>query len=193
MNINDSVFIECECYSEEHTLKYNIDVEDQTIYTSVFLNQYLSWYDRAWIALKYLFGYKCIYGHFDCTLMGPEKIDQLKKLLKSYDDLCFPDNQEHEIVNDVQEPLVKSITVNNITKQLISDYISYESVIYISDVGFKHPESKITYTCNSSYPLEKILRNNEHVLLEDGMVFKVVDGDYKDVLKKNSLVDDYHY
>jgi len=171
MNINDSVFIECECRSEEHTLKYSIDVEDQMIYTSVFLDQWQPWYGRAWTALKYLFGYKCKFGHFDCTLMGPEKIDQLKNLIKNYDELCFPRvEQEHK---DKQSS-PKSISVNDVTVILSTDYLSYESVIYISGLGFKHPPSKVTYDRSDK---TKLLMQNEHVSLEDGMKFIVEPGD----------------
>ena len=171
MNINDSVFIECECHSEEHTLKYSIDIEDQTIYTSVFLDQWQPWYGRAWTALRYLFGYKCKFGHFDCTLMGPEKINQLKNLIKNYDELCFPRvEQEHK--DNQSSP--KSISVNDVTVILSTNYLSYESVIYISGLGFKYPPSKVTYDRSG---VTQVLRQNEHVLLEDGMKFIVEPGD----------------
>jgi hypothetical protein len=192
MNINDSVFIECECHSEEHTLKYSIDVEDQTIYTSVFLDQYQPWYGRAWTALKYLFGYKCMYGHFDCTLMGPEKIEQLKNLIKNYDDLCFPKDTQH--VEEISYT-AKNISVNDIKVKLDTEYLSYESVIYISGVGFKHPPSRVTYVSNRSPDLQS-LRNNQHVLLEDGMKFTVEPGSWKDLSSSLKFKSDYeedHY
>lgn len=84
---NPSVFIGCECHSDEHTLRYTIDAEDRTIYTSVFLNHYLPWYKRAWVSVKYLFGYKCKYGHFDCTLMGVTQVAQLKQMIIQFEEL----------------------------------------------------------------------------------------------------------
>lgn len=80
-------YIECECHSPEHTLRYSLDHEDQVIYVSVYLDQYHPWYERAWIAVKYLFGYKCRYGHFDCVLMGPEQVEQLKKVLQEFENV----------------------------------------------------------------------------------------------------------
>jgi hypothetical protein len=193
MSINDSTFIECECHSQEHTLKYSINVEDKTIYTSVFLDQYQPWYGRAWTALKYLFGYKCKYGHFDCTLMGPEKIDQLKSLIKTYDELCFPKgNQPVEEISYT----TKNISVNDIKVKFDSEYIeylSYESVIYISGLGFKHPPSRVTYVRSDK---TQVLMQNEHVLLEDGMKFIVEPGALEDLpasLKFKSDYEEDHY
>jgi hypothetical protein len=45
------------------------DPEDNELYTSVFLNQYQNVFKRVWIALKYVFGYRCKYGHWDCFIM----------------------------------------------------------------------------------------------------------------------------
>jgi len=84
-----SAFIECECHSDEHVLRYTIDAEDRVIYTSVFLKHWQSWYVRVWIAIKYVFGYKCKYGHFDCTLMGPDQVRQLRKVIYDYEDICL--------------------------------------------------------------------------------------------------------
>lgn len=60
---------ECDCHSPEHTLRFTLDQEYNEIYTEVFLNQYRPWWKRIWIAVKYVFGYKCMYGHFDCFMM----------------------------------------------------------------------------------------------------------------------------
>jgi len=78
----DTEHFECQCYSDEHTLKFNIDDEDGYIYASVFLNQWNSWYKRIWIALKYVFGYKCKYGHFDSFMLRLEDHDRFRLILK---------------------------------------------------------------------------------------------------------------
>ena len=74
-------FFECACHSDEHTLKFGYDPEDNELYTSVFLNQYQNVFKRVWIALKYVFGYKCKYGHWDCFIMRAEDGERLKSLL----------------------------------------------------------------------------------------------------------------
>jgi hypothetical protein len=74
-------FFECACYSDEHTLRFSYDPDENEMFTSVFLNQYRNIFKRLWIALKYVFGYKCKYGHWDCFLMRPEDAERLKRLL----------------------------------------------------------------------------------------------------------------
>jgi hypothetical protein len=39
---------------------------------------------RIWIALKYLFGYKCIYGHWQSTTLTREEASRLCVLLTNY-------------------------------------------------------------------------------------------------------------
>jgi hypothetical protein len=74
-------YFECACHSPEHTLRFCWDDKDNEIYTEVFLNQYHNFFKRIWIALKYVFGYKCKYGQFDCFLMQPKDAQRLKSLL----------------------------------------------------------------------------------------------------------------
>ena len=74
-------YFECICYSDEHILKFQIDEEEKEIYTTIFLNQYRNVLKRVWIAIKYIFGYKCKYGHWDCWTLRNEDIQKLKELL----------------------------------------------------------------------------------------------------------------
>lgn len=83
-------FFECDCISDEHTLKFKLDAHDPTdveLYTSVFLNQYRGFFSRLWVAIKYVFGYKCKYGHWDCTILRLEDADRLIALLQKYKQL----------------------------------------------------------------------------------------------------------
>jgi hypothetical protein len=73
-------YYECQCYSDEHTLKFVIDDEECELYASVFLHQYRNIFKRIWVAIKYVFGYKCKYGHWDCFMMQDEDIDRFKQL-----------------------------------------------------------------------------------------------------------------
>lgn len=75
-------YFECDCHSTEHTLRFVWDDSDNTIYTEVFLNQYRNFFKRCWIALRYIFGYKCRYGHWDCFLLQPEDGARLKALIE---------------------------------------------------------------------------------------------------------------
>lgn len=88
----ETVYVECACNSDEHTLRYMFSVhewdgtpaKEPEIYTSVFLNDWEPWYKRLWKATKYVFGYKCKYGHWDCTLMKPMDAMKLRKLLEEF-------------------------------------------------------------------------------------------------------------
>lgn len=84
--LDGSHFIECQCGSDEHVLRFtlSVDEDEQEIYTSVFLNQWESWYKRVWHAIKYVFGYKCKYGDWDCTILGETEVDQLQKMIDDF-------------------------------------------------------------------------------------------------------------
>lgn len=91
-------FFECVCGMDEHTLRFKLDAydpEDVELYTSVFLNQYRSFFGRLWIAIKYLFGYKCRHGHWDCTIIKLEDADRLIALLENYKRLSADSMEKH--------------------------------------------------------------------------------------------------
>jgi hypothetical protein len=73
-------YFECQCTSPEHTISFTDDDNEITI--SYFLNQYHSIFARIWVAIKYVFGYKCQYGHFDVTILKTEDIPRLIRLLE---------------------------------------------------------------------------------------------------------------
>jgi hypothetical protein len=76
-------YFECECRSPEHRLVFEIDLEpddDCQLVASVFIHHWNPWWKRVWVALKYILGYKCKYGHFDTFLLRSEDIGRLKHL-----------------------------------------------------------------------------------------------------------------
>jgi hypothetical protein len=81
-------YFECACFSEEHTLKFVLHEPEEDypseLYTTIYLNQYRGLFKRIWIALKYVFGYKCQYGHWDCWLMKKADAARLSELLDRY-------------------------------------------------------------------------------------------------------------
>ena len=68
MNISDLKLttnaIPCACKHPEHTITYSMYDDEEDVYMYVHLN-HDRWYKRVWNALKYIFGYRCKYGHFD--------------------------------------------------------------------------------------------------------------------------------
>lgn len=75
-------YFECQCMGDEHTLKFAYDDED--FYVSIFLNQYRGFFEKLWVAIKYLFGYKCQYGHWDTWMLRFNDVGRIKKVLEEY-------------------------------------------------------------------------------------------------------------
>jgi len=83
--LDGTYFFECRCGSNEHTLQFTYDKEDHEIYTSVFLNDWLPWYKRIYRAVKYVLGYKCQYGHWDCWIMDENDIDRFREMMDRFE------------------------------------------------------------------------------------------------------------
>jgi hypothetical protein len=77
----------CECGTPEHQLLFIHDPEDDTLYTEVHLAQYLNFFKRLWVGLRYAFGYKCKYGNFDTVIMGKKERTDLSEYLAKCDQL----------------------------------------------------------------------------------------------------------
>ena len=90
MSESINIYFECECHSDEHTLKFKLfpDIEEPELYTSVYLRQWRPWYKRIWVAIKYIFGYKSKYGDFDCFSMKREDASKFYNLAKKYKEIC---------------------------------------------------------------------------------------------------------
>ena len=78
--LDGSHYFECACGSSEHTLRFTLDKEDKEIYTDVYLNQYRAWYMRLLVGIKYIFGYKCKYGHWDNWILYEPDIIRLRNM-----------------------------------------------------------------------------------------------------------------
>lgn len=75
-----NVYIECKCHSPAHLLRFAFGYDDE-ICMDVFLNPWLRWHKRAWRAIRYLFGYHCDGGHWDCTLIDVLETRKLRALI----------------------------------------------------------------------------------------------------------------
>lgn len=75
-------YFECRCHSPEHTLAFYLDEEEpKMLYGVIFLNSG-SFFTRICNSIKYIFGYKCKYGHFDEFIVDPENAQRLIDLLE---------------------------------------------------------------------------------------------------------------
>lgn len=83
-------YFECACGADKHLLRFTFEPdacsEDAEIYASMFINHWRNPLQRIWVAIKYIFGCKCNYGHFDCWIMEPKDahrmIDLCQRLVK---------------------------------------------------------------------------------------------------------------
>jgi hypothetical protein len=74
-------YFECKCNHAEHVLRFTYDEDGNDIYTEVQLSP-RSFLGRLLVAIRYLFGRKCKFGAWDCTLLRNEDIPRLIKLLE---------------------------------------------------------------------------------------------------------------
>ena len=92
-------FLECACFSNEHTLKFMLSDDNELeekekqfpdnveLHTEVYLNDYRGIFKRTWTAIKYVFGYKSRYGHWDCFILRWEDADRLRTMLNEFEEL----------------------------------------------------------------------------------------------------------
>lgn len=75
---------DCSCHSPEHTFKLTFDPEDGELYLTPFLANWYPWYKRVYAAIKYVFGYKSKFGHFDEVVVDPNKRAQLFDIIEKF-------------------------------------------------------------------------------------------------------------
>ena len=80
MKTVDEVFI-CKCYNTEHQLIFSYFTDEKEVYVSVHLIPEYNIFRRIWKAIKYIFGHRSIYGHFDEFIFKPEDADKLQSIV----------------------------------------------------------------------------------------------------------------
>lgn len=81
-------YIECECDSGEHVLRVTAESEQDEwgwppLNVEVFLVHWRPWYKRVWVAIRYVFGYKSRFGHFDTICINREQAEKLVTVIRS--------------------------------------------------------------------------------------------------------------
>lgn len=80
MKTVDEVFI-CKCYNTEHQLIFSYFTDEKEVYVSVHLIPEYRIFRRIWNAIKYIFGHRSIYGHFDEFIFKSEDADKLQSIV----------------------------------------------------------------------------------------------------------------
>lgn len=78
--MEDKIII-CECDSAEHQII--VRKFDNYVFLTVHLNT-PGLVKRLIKAIKYVFGYKSKYGHFEEIVLGKDKVCELKNTLETY-------------------------------------------------------------------------------------------------------------
>lgn len=76
----ENFIIICECHSVEHQVVFRYDDEDDEVYMNIYLNK-PSFLKR----LKYLFGYKCRFGHWDEVIIHKDKFRKAIEKITEHD------------------------------------------------------------------------------------------------------------
>jgi len=75
------LYIECNCYTDEHTLRFSMDPEDGHMYLHVFLENDV-FLKRLWKGIRYILGYKSKFGQFtEVILAEPGKLQEMRNFL----------------------------------------------------------------------------------------------------------------
>ena len=75
-------FVVCKCQSDEHVVRFTYDEED--MWVSVHLHQYRPLWKKIWTRIKYMFGYRSKYGHWDVCMISKKEAKELKKVLEQF-------------------------------------------------------------------------------------------------------------
>lgn len=81
--MEDTILI-CDCNSTEHQIVIRHDVEENEVYMQVYLHKWSFW-RRLIVAVKYLFGYHCRYGHWDTFTFKKEHAIKLRQIVNLLD------------------------------------------------------------------------------------------------------------
>lgn len=74
----------CQCSSIEHQISFSW-VEDKELEGEVYMEIHLSklsFWERLKHGIKYIFGYRCMYGDFDEVIIKKEDVHKLERIVE---------------------------------------------------------------------------------------------------------------
>ena len=78
--LEETEILLCRCHSSEHQILVHYDEDDKELYLDVHLDSCYNFWQRLWRGLKYIFGYRCKYGHWDCFIFNENDADKLQAM-----------------------------------------------------------------------------------------------------------------
>jgi len=93
MGADEQQLITCECGLTEHQFVLTLYDwgDDVEVFMEPHLSTYRNFFERAWAAIRYVFGYRSKYGEFDCVSLGEEQLIQISGFVK--DALAYMDEK----------------------------------------------------------------------------------------------------
>lgn len=71
----------CKCYSSEHQMIMSYFPDECSVYVSIHLVPEHNIWKRIKNGIKYIFGYRCKYGHFEEFIFNSSDADRLQKIV----------------------------------------------------------------------------------------------------------------
>ncbi|HZI23619.1 MAG TPA: hypothetical protein VFD46_00995 [Chryseolinea sp.] len=81
-HLERKIFV-CECASLEHQISFWYDKEDDELYAEIHLLTYRNFFKRAWVAIRYAFGYPCIYGNWDSFIISRPDREKIRTFIEA--------------------------------------------------------------------------------------------------------------
>lgn len=86
-------FILCECGWAEHQLLFFYDPDEDdsrfySLYVEVHLSTWKGFFRRLWAAIRYVFGYRSRYGHWDSIMIDVKQAKELLDFITKFLNPC---------------------------------------------------------------------------------------------------------
>lgn len=92
---DQDVTIRCDCKSSCHQLRFMQFPDDaEFLYVDFFICNYLGFWKRLWLGIKYICGCKSDFGHFDSILLSPNEAIKIQEQIN-----IFLEKNKNEIRN----------------------------------------------------------------------------------------------
>ena len=81
INEKAEIFV-CDCHSREHQIVFEYELDDNMVYCHIHLCNSYNFFERLKRGIRYIFGYKCRYGHWDEFILSKNHIENLEEAIQ---------------------------------------------------------------------------------------------------------------
>lgn len=91
----------CDCFSDEHVIRLVYCPDDDPAYRELYISVFLAnhgFWSRLWDGIKYIFGHKSKYGHWDEFIVPRRELGRIVDILqRAKADMDRPESGEAAI------------------------------------------------------------------------------------------------